>query len=137
MSVYLDTSVLVPLFIQEAGTSAARAGVAAQAVMVSEFAMTEFSAAVARRARMGEISAEQALAIFADCDAWVTRTTQVIPLEAHDVAAATALVRRLELGLRAPDALHLAICERLGATLFTFDAKMMAAAQALGIVIQT
>ena len=46
---------------------------------------------------------------------------------------ADALVRRLDLGLRAPDALHIATARRLGATLFTFDLGMASAARMLGL----
>lgn len=37
--------------------------------------------------------------------------------------------------LRTPDALHLAICRRLGAELLTFDQGMIAAARSLGVSI--
>jgi predicted nucleic acid-binding protein len=42
-------------------------------------------------------------------------------------------VRRFALGLRTPDALHLAICRRLDLPLLTFDRRQAAAAAALGI----
>jgi len=35
--------------------------------------------------------------------------------------------------LRAPDAIHLAVADRLGATIATFDRGLAAAAEALGI----
>jgi hypothetical protein len=43
-----------------------------------------------------------------------------------------AALRRLDLTLRTPDALNIAIAQRVGATLATFDAKMADAARALG-----
>lgn len=136
MTVYLDTSALVTLFIEESATPAARLGVAGQAILVSDFAAAEFSAAIARRARTGDISRTQALQVLADFDLWIARGANWVSTESPDVMAATALVRRLELGLRAPDALHLALARRLGADLLTFDTKMVAAAEVLGVTLR-
>ena len=46
--------------------------------------------------------------------------------------AETALPR-LDLTLRAPDALHIAIAHHIGATLMTFDDRIAACAGALGV----
>ncbi len=46
--------------------------------------------------------------------------------------AAEAFVRRLDLALRTPDALHIAMAQRVDATLVTFDEKMATCAKALG-----
>ena len=54
-----------------------------------------------------------------------------------DLAAATMFLRRLDLPLRTPDALHIAIAQRLGATLVTFDRQMAASAHALGTAVET
>lgn len=54
---------------------------------------------------------------------------------AADVRVAEAFVRRLDLTLRAPDALNIAIAQRTGAALATFDEKMAAAAQALSVEV--
>jgi predicted nucleic acid-binding protein len=43
------------------------------------------------------------------------------------------LVRRVDLGLRAPDAINIAIAQRCGAHLLTFDAKMARSARTLGV----
>lgn len=134
MKAYLDASVLVALFIQEAGTPIARAAIAGRELLLSEFAGSEFCAAVTRLVRLGVLSADQAAAVFADFDLWKARSVETIAVENADFAAATAFVRRLDLGLRAPDALHLAVCDRLRSELLTFDIKMAAAAKAIGIV---
>ncbi len=52
-----------------------------------------------------------------------------------DVKRADAVMRRLDLTLRTPDALHIAIAERIGATMATFDDKMAAAARILGLAV--
>ncbi len=53
--------------------------------------------------------------------------------ESADMRVASTFVRRFELGLRAPDALHVAVCHRLGLPLFTFDERQAAAAERLGV----
>ncbi len=73
--------------------------------------------------------ARAALATF---DAWTARVATRVELVAADIAAATAFLRRLDLTLRTPDALHVAVAQRLGSELLTFDARMAASARALG-----
>ena len=46
---------------------------------------------------------------------------------------ATAFIRRPGVNLRAPDAIHIAAAQRLGATLLTLDNGMARAADALGV----
>jgi len=45
------------------------------------------------------------------------------------------MLRRLDLNLRAPDAIHIAITERANATLVTFDLKMADSARSLGVAV--
>jgi predicted nucleic acid-binding protein len=45
------------------------------------------------------------------------------------------VIRRLDLNLRAPDAINLAIALRLGAALATFDRRMTENARTLGLAI--
>jgi predicted nucleic acid-binding protein len=49
-----------------------------------------------------------------------------------DIVAVEVLIRRFELALRTPDALNIAMVQRMGAMLVTFDSKMAAAARAIG-----
>jgi predicted nucleic acid-binding protein len=49
-----------------------------------------------------------------------------------DIRAADIFLRRLDLNLRTPDAIHIAIARRLGAELATFDVRMAESAEALG-----
>ncbi len=54
-----------------------------------------------------------------------------------DIQAATATIRRLDLNIRAPDAINLAIAHRIGASIATFDRRMMENARVLGIATAT
>ena len=46
------------------------------------------------------------------------------------------LLQHLTLMLRAPDALHAAVCQRLGLTLVTLDRRLAAAARDLGVMVE-
>jgi predicted nucleic acid-binding protein len=63
-----------------------------------------------------------------------TRSRRV-PVTPADLAQATAWIRRLDLTLRAPDAIHIAAAQRLDASLATFDAGMAGAARRLGLAV--
>jgi predicted nucleic acid-binding protein len=56
-------------------------------------------------------------------------------MDSSDFAGAEGLVRRLDLTLRTPDALHIAIARRAGAALVTFDKAMATVAGALGLSV--
>jgi len=137
LSLYLDASVLIPIFVAEGRSQDAHAGLLGQVLIVSDLAVTEFSAGVARRQRIGDMSAAEAAALFAALDAWVSQAAQRVAIETGDLLVATSYVRRMDLGLRMPDAANLAIAQRLAATVFTFDKIMAAAAAAIGLSVKT
>ena len=54
-----------------------------------------------------------------------------------DIDAADRILRRLAVSLRTPDALNIAIAQRLNATLVTFDRQMADSARRLGMAVAT
>jgi predicted nucleic acid-binding protein len=90
---------------------------------------------VSRRVRTGELTVDEAREAFSVLDVWTARAVRRITTSSADVAAATAYLRRLDLTLRTADALNIAIAERTGCTLLTFDRKMAESAQAIGLSI--
>jgi predicted nucleic acid-binding protein len=134
LSVYLDASVLVSLFVDDPLSGRAEASLRDQQVLsiVSDFAAAEFASAIARLVRIGDITPGGARHAFAAFDIWTSRETEKAHTTTIDVGAAATFIRRLDLPLRAPDAIHIAIAQRLGADMFTFDKRMAAAARALG-----
>ena len=134
MSVYLDASVLVALFTDDPFTLRADSFLRANALVliVSDFAAAEFAFIIARHVRTRDITPDNARIAFSTFDAWTARATQRVEISAADVIAAEAFLRRLDLTLRTPDAVNIAIAQRLGATLVTFDDKMVTGARALG-----
>jgi predicted nucleic acid-binding protein len=81
------------------------------------------------------ITANDARSVFSAFDAWTAQETQSAQITSGDVASAAAFVRRLDVALRAPDAVNIAIAQRVGADLLTFDAQMAAGARALGTTV--
>lgn len=136
MSVYLDASVLVALFTHDAMSAQADAFLRSRAevVIVSDFAAAELASAIARKVRMGNLSVEQAQAAFSDFDAWMVRSVECSRLLPADIAVAATFLRRLNLSLRAPDAMNIAIAQRVGATLATLDQRMALDAATLGVL---
>jgi len=135
LSVYVDASALRPLFIQAQMTSRAHELLRGNVIIISDFAIAEFSAGVARRTRGGEIDKSGAASVLAALDTWTVNASRREPLTAGDVNVAINLVRRLDLGLRAPDAINIAVAQRCEAILLTFDQKMARSAKLLGIPV--
>jgi hypothetical protein len=84
---------------------------------------------------MNHIQQVTAREIFAAFDIWRSQSTDEEDIASADIKAATAIVRRLDLNIRAPDAINLAIASRLGASVATFDRGMAQNAAALGIPV--
>jgi predicted nucleic acid-binding protein len=137
LTLYLDASALVPLFAVDVHVAGVKRAIAAasSAIAVSDFAAAEFASVIARRVRGGDLDQADARAAFAHFDQWVAALAVPLALLPADIAAAAAFLRRLDLALRAPDAMHLAITQRVGARLLTFDAKLAMAAHHLRVPV--
>ena len=138
LSVYLDTSFLgVPLI--EADVFAGRAtkyfAETSETLVVSDFTAAELASVVARVTRMNKITEVEARAIFNGFNAWRAKFIDEEDTVSLDIQAATAIIRRLDLNIRAPDAIHLATARRLGASLVTFDHRMADNARTLGLAV--
>jgi hypothetical protein len=137
VSCYLDASVLVALLTAEPFSELADAFVLANPdpLLVSDFAEAEFASAIARRVRTRESTLFDARKDLSEFDIWIARSAHRVEIGPADVVVATTFLRRLDLTLRTPDALHLAIAQRLGATLVTFDGRMADSARMLGVAV--
>ncbi len=137
MIIYLDPSVIVSLFVSDALSSQAHTILRSSRpqILVSDFACAEFCSAIARKVRMRELTLRDAQDVFGVFDEWIERDVTRIGLTSSDVAMTIRYLRRLNTSLRTPDALHVAIAQRVGATLLTFDSKLASAAEALGVQV--
>jgi uncharacterized protein len=133
VSAYLDSSVVVSLFLGDIFSQRADELVASEkALLVADWAVVEVSSVIAKQARTGAISPAEAQTLYSNFDSWRASLAAAETTPA-DMLAAAQFVRRADLALRGPDALHIAICARRGAKLLTFDLRLAAAAQALGV----
>ena len=134
MSVYVDASVLVSLFTPDA--LSARVDELMRrtqaAIVISDFAAAEFASAISRCVRTRELAKNHARSVFGSFDEWSARETQRVEVTSADIAVTATYLRRLDLVLRAPDAIHIAIAQRIGARLMTLDKGMIKAARSLG-----
>ena len=137
MIAYLDASVLVALFTNDPLTARAETFLRANpwVLIVSDFAAAEFSSVIARHVRTKDIKKEDARTAFSNFDIWTVRTTKRARISTADITAAEVLLRRIDLGLRTPDAINIAMAQRMQTTLVTFDKKMAAAARSIGTVV--
>lgn len=138
MSAYLDASVLLPTLVEEPASAAVDAFLLAdpQQLFVSDFAAAEVASALSRLVHMGLLDAEDAAARLADFDVWRVAASSPADIHASDARLAYIYVQRFDLALRAPDALHLALAQRLDVPLMTLDRRLAAAAQELGVAFE-
>jgi uncharacterized protein len=138
-SLYLDASAFVTLHVADALSIRATALISSwsRQVIVSDLTVAEFSSVIARRFRTLELTKAEAAKCIGNGDVWVSRYANSVEMTGPDLKQAIAWIQRLELPLRTPDALHLAISRRLGARLMTFDRQMAQAAASLGIKVLT
>ncbi|MGE3291545.1 MAG: type II toxin-antitoxin system VapC family toxin [Geminicoccaceae bacterium] len=137
--IYFDTSALVPLVVPEPASGAMHAWLAArltEAHAISDWTITEFASALGMRARLGTLQPPQLDAAWAQFRRQVVDRCLVLTPSAEQFAAAADLALRFDLGLRAGDALHVAIARGAGvSTLVTLDHAMAAAASRLGLPV--
>lgn len=138
MRVYLDASVIVPTLVQEPGSDAVDNLIEqlSEPPLLSSFVIGETASALARLARMEKLTAADVRDRLASFDRWVVLDAEVIETEPTDVRLAGLFVRRLELGLRMPDAIHIATAQRIDAALATLDVRLAGAASALNVAIK-
>lgn len=137
MSVYLDASVLVPLFLLDPFSKKAEAalGKLGDTLLVSDFAAAEYASVVNRRVRMKDLSMREGRQAFEAFDAWRLAWVDAAETASQDVAACGLFLRRLDLPLMTPDGLHIAIASRYNAPIMSFDRQLLGAAKKLGLTV--
>ena len=135
--IYLDTSLLTPLFREEATSSKVADFLARQpagTLAVSKWASVEFASLISRDARMGALTVGQGRRLIAEFDAMVADALVVLLPTANDFTLAQQYVANFSTQLRAPDALHLAVAHNNRVEFVaTLDHGMLFAAKKLKI----
>ena len=138
MSLYIDTSVWITSLASETQTHSIQRWLSARGtsdLTTSDWVVTEVSSALAQKVRTGlltESGQHRALAEFRRSIHSVTKRS----VWSSHFGDAARLCDRSTLGLRANDALHLAIAMAYGDTLCTRDRKLAAAAAAYGALLE-
>lgn len=136
MTLYLDTSLLVAALTNEASSSRVQIWFSQQApgdLAISDWVEAEFSAALSIKIRTGQLTVDHRAGALAGFAALCSDSLTILPVPATRFRAAARLADRYDLGLRAGDSLHLAICAGHRATLCTLDHRLAAAGLALGV----
>ncbi|MBB2166900.1 type II toxin-antitoxin system VapC family toxin [Gluconacetobacter aggeris] len=136
MSLYIDTSVLVAALTNGSQTARMQSWLAGQApedLFISDWVFTEFSSALSIKLRTGQITVTDranALALFMRLS---TESFETLPITSQQCRTAARFSDQYALGLRAGDALHLAICADHGTTLCTLDRRLAEAGPHIGV----
>ncbi len=134
---YFDTSFLVPLILPEESSDTIAEfvrGLPADQFTVSHWTRVEFSSLIAREVRMGGLDAQAAAQADARFEAMVDESFAVILPNADDFDLAKEYLSNFETGLRAGDALHLAVARNhRAAVIYSLDKTLLKAGSVLGL----
>ena len=136
MTIYVDTSLVVALLTQEPATDDVTQwfSAAADDLVSADWCAVEFASTIARKQRTGQLSpahAESARTVFKELTAGGLR---LLPVSRAVFNRAADLVQPYQHGLRAGDALHLAVALEAGAEVLAgLDKTMNASAHRHGL----
>ncbi len=136
---YFDTSFLAPLILPEPTSVEIATFVGSlpvQELAVSHWTRVEFSSLIAREVRMDGMDARAALRADARFEVMVNESFAVLLPNADDFGLAKRYLGRFETGLRAGDALHLAIASNHhAAAIYTLDKRLLMAGKMLDLPV--
>jgi uncharacterized protein len=137
---YLDTSILVSALTAEKKSPRVQLWLEMQepdSLHISLWVETELSSALSKKVREGELTPALRKFCLGGFAALKDVSLTVAPIKPKHFVSAARLVDASLLGLRAADALHLAVSMDIGATLCTLDKKFADAAGAVGVKVLT
>jgi predicted nucleic acid-binding protein len=148
LTLYFDTSALAPLILEESTSSSVErfmAGLPEGELSISHWTRVEFSSLLAREVRMGGLERQVAEDADAQFETMVAESFVVFLPNADDFTLAKAYLHNTlakaylhnhETGLRAGDALHLAIASnRRAEAIYSFDTTLLKAGALLGLPV--
>lgn len=137
--IYLDTSFVAPLVLAEDTSDAVEALVLKLnpgELATSAWTQVELASLVSRMLRMGDLSGVRAEAVRREFDRILGESFEILQPAAPDFAAAVKYLEFPKAGLRAGDALHLAIAANHGARrILTLDGGFLDAGKLLKLPV--
>ena len=134
--VYVDTSVLAPLFLNEAHSVAAVEWYARETseLVAAAWCIPEFASVLGIKQRTGAIDSQQAQGAWRRFERMAAADLRLLPVAPADFHRAAELILDAASALRAGDAVHLACAEAAGAKyMATLDDVLSRNAQRLKI----
>ena len=140
MILYFDTSFLVPLFLPEPTSSRIEQFLRrqrAEDLAISHWTRVEFLAVLARQVRIGGLAPKAARDTDAQFTTIATKSFVNLLPSADDFELSMQYLRRFKSGLRAGDALHLAIAANNKArAIYSLDQTFLKAGKKLGLPVR-
>lgn len=136
--VYLDTSVVVAYYVPEPLSGLAQQMYETEAVLaLSKLVELEVFAALSLRLRIGDLELEDVERV---ANLFVSHLEgdyyNQLELQPEHYRLARSYIARFDLPLKAPDALHLAVCAAEGFKLVTADRQLSHNARALDVDVE-
>ena len=134
--IYCDTSLLITALTVEPRSIEVQRWLADQAaatLCISDWVVTEFSSAVALKLRRGDLTLADVASAMANWRMAQQDKLVTIPVLQPAFALAARYCEMPATGLRAADALHLAVAALGGHALATLDARLAEGARAVGV----
>jgi predicted nucleic acid-binding protein len=135
--IYVDTSLLLPVYVPEVNSELANSVVkGAEDLLVSDLTVAEFLVGLARKVKLGTLSQELATQVQEAFKRHMAEghLRRVAVVSSHSEAAGQ-LASTSPLILRSLDAIHLAVAVEHKATIATLDGRLSAAARAMDVKI--
>ncbi len=135
---YLDTSVIMAALTTEKTIDSIQGWLAAQDAgsSISDWTNIEVSSALSIKLRSKQLALDQRASAMAMFNMLLGSIFTILPIRAPQFHTAARYANQHELGLRAGDALHLAVVANTGAALCTLDRVMAHAGKSLGVPTQ-
>jgi predicted nucleic acid-binding protein len=133
---YPDTSLIVAALCKEAMSARAQDWLAdqdASRLVISDWPITEMASALTIKVRLRGIGVAGRAAVLAVFNGLVAESFTLLPVSSGQFWTAARFVYQCRLGLRAGDALHLAVAAEHGATVWTLDQMMVEAGLVVGV----
>jgi predicted nucleic acid-binding protein len=136
--VYVDTSVLVPMFTKEPESERVMDWYAActEDIASAVWCVTEFASALGIKQRTGQIDAASAQAAWQQFERFCANDLQLMPVEYATFNRAAAMTLDASTGLRAGDSLHLAAALESNAnSMVTLDGVLAKNARKMNLML--